>query len=65
MADTPLEHDVLAEATNLTEVPTELPLAGLLTVTPAKAGIEVRMRTKIYVHRGACLGIALFSRWMR
>lgn len=33
----PFEQDVVAEATNLTPVPTVLPLSGLLTVTPAKA----------------------------
>jgi hypothetical protein len=68
MAETPFEHEVLAEATNLTDVPTELPLVGLLTVTPANAEIEARKRIKIKmrlrtnrgVHRGACLGMSAF-----
>jgi hypothetical protein len=39
MAETPFEQDDVAVATKLTEEPTVAPLLGLLTFTPAIAGM--------------------------
>jgi hypothetical protein len=50
----PLEQDeVVADATKLTEVPTVLLLAGLVTFTPANAETLAKRQTRIAVERRA------------
>jgi hypothetical protein len=54
MDPTPLEQDeVVADATKLTEVPTVLLLAGLVTFTPANAETLAKRQTEIAIERRA------------
>jgi hypothetical protein len=54
MAATPLEQEVVAEATIFTDDPTVLPFPGLLIVTPAKAETDARLKMHRQMHSGAC-----------
>src|ERR1700686_4171201 len=58
---TPFEQDVAAEATNLTEEPTVLPLPGLDTETLAEAGTDAKTN-KIIGIRTCLFILGLFSR---
>ena len=58
----PFEHDVLAVATKLMLVPTVLPFDGLETVTPAKAEVAARNRTKMAVEVWTVFCIYVFLR---
>jgi hypothetical protein len=58
----PFEHDVLAVATKLMLVPTVLPFDGLETVTPAKAEVAARNRTRMAVEVWTVFCIYIFLR---
>ena len=54
MEPTPFEQEVLAVAANVTLVPTVLPFEGLEIVTPAKADMAARQKTRVAVEIRAC-----------
>ena len=62
---TPFEQDdAVAVATNFTDVPTVLLLAGLVTVTPAKAETAVNRHTEIAERWRADFFIGAFLRFV-
>jgi hypothetical protein len=56
---TPFEQEVVLEAMKLTDVPWVLLLAGLVTVTPAKADEAAKTHTTMGIR--ACFFIRAFS----